>query len=114
MHRQPASLPRSVASPPEYAEPAWEHYVAALDRFAHKVIVSQVVRHVYTAKTGRLRLLADIDLDGTSVSQNSGDTNAFYGAPHTFQQILTGEVASPHYAQAFVKTVADYSHVAER
>src|SRR5580692_8177879 len=40
-------------------------------------------------------LFAGIDLDGTSVSQNQDDTDAFYGAPHTFQEILKGNVLPP-------------------
>src|SRR5580692_2755094 len=40
-------------------------------------------------------LFAGIDLDGTTVSQNTDDTDAFYGAPHTFQEILKGNVLPP-------------------
>lgn len=51
-------------------------------------------------------LFAGIDLDGTSVSQNTEDTELYYGAPHTFQSILEGQVAVPAGAVAFVRDVA--------
>jgi len=54
-------------------------------------------------------LLAGIDLDGTSVSQNTEDTNAFYGSPHPFEEVLKGEVPTPETAKPFVQTVAKYS-----
>jgi len=53
-------------------------------------------------------LFAGIDLDGTSVSQNSEDTELFYGAPHSFDAILKGSVPVPDGAVAFVKDVAQY------
>jgi len=53
-------------------------------------------------------LFAGIDLDGTSVSQNTEDTQAYYGAPHTFESILKGNVAVPPGAVSFVRTVAHY------
>ena len=55
-------------------------------------------------------LFAGIDLDGTSVSQNQDDTDAFYGAPHTFQEILKGNVLPPDGAKPFLRTVAKYFH----
>jgi SH3 domain-containing YSC84-like protein 1 len=55
-------------------------------------------------------LLAGIDLDGTSVSQNGNATEAFYGAQHPFNQILTGRVPTPSDADSFVQTVAKYSN----
>lgn len=55
-------------------------------------------------------LFAGIDLDGTSVSQNQDDTDTFYGASHSFHQILAGEVAVPASARPFVRTVARYFH----
>ena len=51
-------------------------------------------------------LFAGIDLDGTSVSQNSEDTELYYGAPHTFQSILKGNVAVPQGAVPFVRDIA--------
>jgi lipid-binding SYLF domain-containing protein len=55
-------------------------------------------------------LFAGIDLDGTSVSQNQDDTDAFYGTPHTFQEILKGNVLPPASAKPFLRTVAKYFH----
>src|SRR5580692_553537 len=55
-------------------------------------------------------LFAGIDLDGTSVSQNQDDTDAFYGAPHTFQEILKGNVLPPDGAKPFLRTIAKYFH----
>lgn len=53
-------------------------------------------------------LFAGIDLDGTSVTQNVDDTNLYYGAPHSFETILKGEVGVPSGAVSFVRTVAHY------
>jgi lipid-binding SYLF domain-containing protein len=55
-------------------------------------------------------LFAGIDLDGTSVSQNQDDTDAFYGTPHTFEQILKGNVLPTPAAKPFLRTVAKYFH----
>lgn len=55
-------------------------------------------------------LFAGIDLDGTSVSQNQDDTDTFYGTPHSFHQILAGEVPVPASARPFVRTMARYFH----
>jgi lipid-binding SYLF domain-containing protein len=51
-------------------------------------------------------LFAGIDLDGTSVSQNSDDTEIYFGAPHRFETILKGEVPVPAGAVPFVRDVA--------
>jgi lipid-binding SYLF domain-containing protein len=53
-------------------------------------------------------LFAGIDLDGTSVSQNSEDTELYFGAPHRFESILKGDVAVPEGAVPFVRGVAHY------
>jgi len=53
-------------------------------------------------------LFAGIDLNGTSVTQSTDDTNAYYGAPHSFEEILKGNVPVPDDAKAFVRTVARY------
>src|SRR5271155_3733382 len=55
-------------------------------------------------------LFAGIDLDGTSVSQNTDDTTLFYGAPHTFDQILKGNVLPPEDSRPFLRTIAKYFH----
>jgi lipid-binding SYLF domain-containing protein len=51
-------------------------------------------------------LFAGIDLDGTSVNQNSEDTELYFGGPHSFDSILKGNVAVPEAAVPFVRTVA--------
>jgi lipid-binding SYLF domain-containing protein len=57
-------------------------------------------------------LFAGVDLNGVSVTQNTGDTDTFYGAPHSFRQILDGNVPVPEGARPFVRTVAKYFHEA--
>jgi lipid-binding SYLF domain-containing protein len=51
-------------------------------------------------------LFAGIDLDGTSVSQNSEDTELYYGQPERFETVLKGSVAVPAGAIPFVRDVA--------
>ncbi len=58
-------------------------------------------------------LFAGIDLDGTSVSQNSEDTEIYFGGPHSFEAILKGEIAVPEGAVAFVRSVAHYFIIAK-
>ncbi|MGD0729744.1 MAG: lipid-binding SYLF domain-containing protein [Terracidiphilus sp.] len=53
-------------------------------------------------------LFAGIDLDGTSVSQNSEDTELYFGQPHSFESVLKGGVAVPPGAVPFVRGVAHY------
>ena len=53
-------------------------------------------------------LFAGISLDGTSVSQNTSDTNIYYGQDYPFQTILKGSVAVPADAVPFVQAVAHY------
>jgi lipid-binding SYLF domain-containing protein len=55
-------------------------------------------------------LFAGIDLDGTTVSQNTDDTTTLYGSPHTFDQILKGNVLPPEDARPFLRTIAKYFH----
>jgi SH3 domain-containing YSC84-like protein 1 len=59
-------------------------------------------------------LLAGIDLSGVSVSQNTDDTNAFYGGPQEPGAILHGQVQPPSDAQAFVDTVARFSNASHQ
>src|SRR5208282_1070325 len=59
-------------------------------------------------------LFAGIDLDGTSVSQNSEDTELYFGRAHRFETILKGSVDVPPGAVPFVRTVARYFVEAER
>jgi lipid-binding SYLF domain-containing protein len=58
-------------------------------------------------------LFAGISLDGTSISQNQSDTDAYYGGYHSFKQILRGGVPVPAGAQPFVRAVAKYFHAAQ-
>jgi SH3 domain-containing YSC84-like protein 1 len=58
-------------------------------------------------------LFAGIDLDGTSVTQNTDDTTTFYGGDHTFESVLRGNVPVPPGAEAFVRDVA-HKFVASR
>jgi lipid-binding SYLF domain-containing protein len=51
---------------------------------------------------------AGIDLNGTSVTQNKGDTDAFYGSSHAFDDILHGSVPPPTAAQGFLDAVTQY------
>jgi SH3 domain-containing YSC84-like protein 1 len=53
-------------------------------------------------------LFAGIDLDGTSVSQNSDDTTTYYGQSYSFNTILKGDVAVPPGAVPFVRDVAQH------
>ena len=60
-------------------------------------------------------LLIGINLDGVSVSQNTEDTDIFYGdTHHPAQDILSGQIPAPADAQAFVNTVADFSQAAQQ
>ena len=51
-------------------------------------------------------IFAGISLDGTSVSQNSEDTELYYGRPEKFETILKGDVDVPAGAVEFVRDVA--------
>ena len=59
-------------------------------------------------------LFAGIDLDGTVVSQNTDDTNTYYGTSHTFDQILKGNVLPSDSSKPFVRTVAQYFRDAQQ
>jgi SH3 domain-containing YSC84-like protein 1 len=59
-------------------------------------------------------LFAGIDLNGAVVSQNTDDTNAFYGGnAQDFDHILRGGVPVPVAARPFVKTVGRYFAAAQ-
>jgi len=53
-------------------------------------------------------LFAGVDLDGTSVSQNSEDTELYLGGAYGFETVLKGNVAVPQAAVPFVRSVAHY------
>jgi lipid-binding SYLF domain-containing protein len=58
-------------------------------------------------------LFAGIDLDGTTVSQNTDDTTLLYGSPHTFDQILKGNVLPTEDSRPFLRTIAKYFHASQ-
>ena len=58
-------------------------------------------------------LFAGIDLDGTTVSQNTDDTTLLYGAPHTFDEILKGNVLPTEDSKPFLRTIAKYFHASQ-
>jgi lipid-binding SYLF domain-containing protein len=53
-------------------------------------------------------LFAGIDLDGTTVTQNSADTHLYYGKDHDYKDILEGGVGVPAEAKPFVAAVIKY------
>jgi lipid-binding SYLF domain-containing protein len=53
-------------------------------------------------------VFAGVSLDGTSVSQNAEDTELYFGAPHSFESVLKGDVEVPPGAVPFVRAVAEY------
>ena len=53
-------------------------------------------------------IFAGVDLSGVSVSQNASDTDEFYHSVHTYNQILSGDVAPPKAALPFLRTVSRY------
>ncbi|MBT9329743.1 lipid-binding SYLF domain-containing protein [Paracidobacterium acidisoli] len=57
-------------------------------------------------------LFAGIDLNGATVSENSDDTATLYGAPHSFEEILRGNVLPPASSLPFLRTVRKYFHAA--
>jgi SH3 domain-containing YSC84-like protein 1 len=59
-------------------------------------------------------LFAGIDLTGTSVTQSTDDTTAYYGAPHSFEDLLHGNVPVPDDAKPFVRTIAKYFAAAQK
>ena len=58
-------------------------------------------------------IFAGIDLNGATVSQNTGDTDVLYGGPHHFDAILRGEVPPPAQAEGFLHAVREYFGEAE-
>jgi lipid-binding SYLF domain-containing protein len=53
-------------------------------------------------------LFAGSDLDGASISHDREVTDAFYGSPHSFEQILAGSVPPPDGAGPFLDVIAKY------
>jgi len=59
-------------------------------------------------------LFAGISLDGTSVTQNSEDTETYFGGPQECQNVLRGNVGVPQGAVDFVRDVAQRFSSAEK
>ncbi len=59
-------------------------------------------------------LLVGINLDGTSVSKNTDDTDEFYGAAHATREILHGDVPCTNSARSPGFLVGRAHTVAER
>jgi lipid-binding SYLF domain-containing protein len=59
-------------------------------------------------------VFAGIDLNGISVSQNREATDALYGSPHSFEQILRSSVPPPEGAEPFLRAVAEYFGSAQK
>jgi lipid-binding SYLF domain-containing protein len=53
-------------------------------------------------------VFAGIDLNGVSVSQNTADTDKFYGPDNSFEQILHGTVPPPPAARPFLSSIHQY------
>jgi lipid-binding SYLF domain-containing protein len=58
-------------------------------------------------------IFAGIDLNGVSVSQNTEDTDTFYGGAEHFDSILHGSVPSPEAAHPFLHAISQYFGAAE-
>ena len=58
-------------------------------------------------------LFAGVTLNGAAVSQDKGDTGAFYGRMIPFKRILTGGIDVPADAQPFLSVVSKYNRAAE-
>lgn len=53
-------------------------------------------------------IFAGIDLNGATVSQNTGDTDLLYGGPHHFDAILRGDVPPPPQTEGFLHSIREY------
>jgi SH3 domain-containing YSC84-like protein 1 len=58
-------------------------------------------------------IFAGIDLNGVSVSQNTEDTDTFYGGVEHFDSILHGSVPAPEAAHGFLRAVEKYFGAAQ-
>ncbi len=82
------------------AGPVGRHASASTDILLNAELLS------YSRSKG---VFAGVDLNGAVVSQNTDDTDAFYGGrASSYQDILGGEVPVPSRARRFVQTVARY------
>jgi len=57
-------------------------------------------------------LFAGVTLNGAAISQDKGDTSAFYGRMIPFKRILTGGIDVPADAQPFLSVVSKYNRAA--
>lgn len=86
------------------AGPVGRHASASTDILLNAELLS------YSRSKG---VFAGVDLNGAVVSQNTDDTDLFYGGKaKSFAEILRGDVAVPHPAVRFVRTVARYFRAA--
>jgi lipid-binding SYLF domain-containing protein len=82
------------------AGPVGRHASAATDILLNAELLT------YSRAKG---LFAGVDLNGATVSQNTDDTQAFYGGKEvSYPEILHGNVRTPRAARKFVRTVARY------
>jgi lipid-binding SYLF domain-containing protein len=58
-------------------------------------------------------LFAGIDLNGVTVTANSDDTTTFYGSPHSFEEVLHGNVVPPESSKPFLRSVVKYFRSAQ-
>jgi len=58
-------------------------------------------------------IFAGIDLSGSSISQDKGDTRALYGSDVPFAEILNGKEAAPQSSEPFLAAVRKYSSEAK-
>src|SRR5580692_6439142 len=61
-------------------------------------------------------VFAGLTLEGAVIEQDNDSTLAIYGKPKTFRNILSGRVATPQSAEAFMKAVSEarqQAHIAE-
>jgi SH3 domain-containing YSC84-like protein 1 len=58
-------------------------------------------------------IFAGIDLNGVSVSQNTEDTDTFYGGVEHFDTVLKGSVPAPEAAHPFLHVISQYFGAAE-
>ena len=52
-------------------------------------------------------VFAGLTLEGAVVEQDNDSTRAIYGKSMTFRNVLSGKVATPSSAVAFIKAVSD-------
>lgn len=84
------------------AGPVGRHAAASTDILLNAELLS------YSRAKG---IFAGVDLNGAVVSQNTDDTNKFYGgSAKSYEEILGGGVPVPSGAKRFVSTVARYFH----